>query len=87
MPQHPFTGNIEDSVVMKSARIQSTHPTETGDRLRYVVYSCLYTSQEEDDENIHPPEGTRGSVVWDDDGVVLGFYREVVEADYDLAKE
>lgn len=70
----PYTGNIEGFVVMNSVRIEkSSHPTESA--FRYVIYSWLYFGQEEGDTHkLRPPDGTCGSAIWDDNGVILGFF-------------
>ncbi|RYP62873.1 hypothetical protein DL769_007132 [Monosporascus sp. CRB-8-3] len=70
----PYTGNMEGIIVMKSVKLEaSTHPTQ--DKLRYVVYNWSFMGQQEDnDGRAQPPDGTCGSVIWDDDGVILGFY-------------
>ncbi|KKY39689.1 hypothetical protein UCDDA912_g00302 [Diaporthe ampelina] len=71
----PYTGNMDGVVVMNSVKLEkSSHPME--DALRYVLYNWAYMGQEEGDpEKEQPPDGTCGSVIWDDDGVLLGFYR------------
>lgn len=71
----PYTGNMDGVVVMNSVKLErSTHPTE--DALRYVLYNWAYMGQEEgDSDKDRPPDGTCGSVIWDDDGLILGFYR------------
>ncbi|ROW11787.1 hypothetical protein VPNG_04952 [Cytospora leucostoma] len=70
----PYTGQMEGVVVMISVRIESSpHPTE--DSLQYVVYDWSYVGQEEGTETkVRPPNGTCGAAIWNDDGVVLGFY-------------
>lgn len=43
--------------------------------MRYVLYNWAYLGQEEDTtDKLRPPDATRGSSIWNDDGVVLGFY-------------
>lgn len=71
----PYTGNMDGVVVMSSVKLEgSSHPTE--DAMRYVLYNWAYMGQEEGDPGKErPPDGTCGSVIWDDDGVLLGFYR------------
>ncbi|KAK3364479.1 hypothetical protein B0T25DRAFT_530310 [Lasiosphaeria hispida] len=72
----PYTGNMEASVVAQSVRLHgsSSHPTERD--LKYVVYDWMYSGQEEGNESkVRPPEGTCGSTIWNEDGLVLGFYR------------
>lgn len=71
----PYTGNMDGVAVMNSVKLErSSHPTE--DALRYVLYNWTYMGQEEGNpDKERPPDGTCGSVIWDDDGVLLGFYR------------
>lgn len=75
----PYTGSMEGSIVMKSIKFKkSTHPTQ--DRLSYVVYDWAFMGQEESNENrVRPPEGTCGSVIWNGDGVILGFYQYYID--------
>ncbi|KAJ9150222.1 hypothetical protein NKR23_g3797 [Pleurostoma richardsiae] len=75
----PYTGSMESCTVAKSVKFERpSHPTQ--DRLKYVVYSWAYTGQEEgNDDKVRPPDGTCGSVIRDDDGLVLGFYHYYIE--------
>ncbi|KAI1190705.1 hypothetical protein F5B17DRAFT_385499 [Nemania serpens] len=75
----PFTGSMEASAVAKSVKFEtSAHPTE--DKLRYVVYNWCYMGQTEgNDERVRPPDGTCGSAIWDDNGVVTGFYHYYID--------
>ena len=71
----PYTGNMEANIVSKSVRLfkSSSHPTESN--LTYIVYDWMYMGQEEgNDSNFRPPDGTCASVIWNDDGVILGLY-------------
>ncbi|RYO96512.1 hypothetical protein DL764_007458 [Monosporascus ibericus] len=70
----PYTGNMEGVIVMKSVKLEaSTHPTQ--DKLQYVAYNWSFMGQQEgNDGKAQPPDGTCGSVIWDDGGVILGFY-------------
>ncbi|KAK7931067.1 hypothetical protein PG985_001779 [Apiospora marii] len=70
----PYTGNMEGNIVMRSIKLEpSKHPAE--ERIEYVPYEWFYTNQVEgNDEHVQPPDDTCGSVIWDDNGVVLGFY-------------
>ncbi|KAK7733999.1 hypothetical protein SLS53_007994 [Cytospora paraplurivora] len=70
----PYTGEMEGVVVMTSVKIESSsHPTE--ESVRYVMYNWAYLGQEEGAaDKARPPDGTCGSAIWNDDGVVLGFY-------------
>jgi hypothetical protein len=73
----PYTGNIEGSIVAKSLKLQQRppkHPTE--DTLRYVAYNWSFMGQLEGGHSnkAQPPDGTCGSAIWDEDGVILGFY-------------
>jgi hypothetical protein len=69
-----FSGNMEGVIVATSIKFgRSTHPVE--DQLRHVAYNWAFMSQEEGGEDkVQPPDGTCGSVIWDDDGVVVGFH-------------
>lgn len=71
----PYTGSMDGVIVMNSVRYErSSHPTQ--DALSFVLYNWAYMGQEEgDSDKVRPPDGTCGSVIWDDDGVILGFYR------------
>lgn len=42
-----------------------------------MVYNWMYTGQVEGAGNgiAQPPDGTCGSPIWDDDGIVIGFFR------------
>ncbi|KAI8945585.1 hypothetical protein F4801DRAFT_567822 [Xylaria longipes] len=75
----PYTGNMEASIVSKSVKLQaSTHPTE--DELRYVIYNWCYMGQTEGNEDrVRPPDGTCGSAIWDDNGVITGFYHYYIQ--------
>ncbi|TRX92960.1 hypothetical protein FHL15_006098 [Xylaria flabelliformis] len=75
----PYTGNMEASIVSKSVKLEtSTHPTE--DKLRYVIYNWCYMGQTEGNEDrIRPPDGTCGSTIWDDNGVIMGFYHYCIQ--------
>ncbi|KAF7506355.1 hypothetical protein GJ744_011821 [Endocarpon pusillum] len=65
----PYTGHMEGSLVAKSVKFESSapyHPTQ--DSLRYVVYNWSFMGQEEDNhDRARPPDGTCGSVIWDND--------------------
>ncbi|KAI1819643.1 hypothetical protein F4861DRAFT_546600 [Xylaria intraflava] len=71
----PYAGNIEASILSKFVKFEaSTHPTEN--KLRYVVYNWSYMGQTEgNNDRICPHDGTCGSAIWDDDGIITGFYR------------
>ncbi|KAK4152132.1 hypothetical protein C8A00DRAFT_35209 [Chaetomidium leptoderma] len=69
----PYTGNLEGTIVMKSARLRSTS-TPKG-RLPYVAYLWSYCGQEEDNEDkVRPTDGSCGSAIWDENSIVRGFY-------------
>jgi len=71
----PYTGNMVGVVVHKSVRLFRSDPHPTQSNLGYVVYDWMYTGQDEgNDSKVQPPDGTSGSAIWDDDGVILGFY-------------
>lgn len=71
----PYTGDMDGVIVMISVKLErSTHPVE--DAMRYVLYNWAYLGQEQDaTDKARPPNGTCGSTIWNDDGVILGFYR------------
>ncbi|KAI0905783.1 hypothetical protein F4823DRAFT_117118 [Ustulina deusta] len=75
----PYTGNMEASIVSKSVKLEtSTHPTE--DKLRYVIYNWCYMGQTEGNKDrVRPPDGTCGSAIWDDNGVITGFYHYYIQ--------
>ncbi|RWA05431.1 hypothetical protein EKO27_g9674 [Xylaria grammica] len=75
----PYTGNMEASIVSKSVKLETcTHPTE--DSLRYVIYNWCYMGQTEGNKDrVRPPDGTCGSAIWDDNGVITGFYHYYIE--------
>ena len=75
----PYTGNMVAKIVAKGIRFESsTHPTE--DKLRYVVYNWSYMGQTEGNEDrVRPPDGTCGSAIWDDNGVITGLYHYYIE--------
>jgi hypothetical protein len=73
----PYTGNMEGSLVASSLKVEChppIHPVEEAPS--YVAYDWVYTGQVEGsgDTSAQPPNGTCGSAIWDDDGVVIGFY-------------
>lgn len=69
----PYTGHMVGAVVSKSVRLFKSDPQSN---LRYVVYDWMHTGQEEgNDSKVQPPDGTCGSAIWDDGGVILGFYQ------------
>jgi len=71
----PYTGNMEGAVVAKSVRLFSSSQYLTERNLKYVVYDWAYMGQQEGNESKYqPPDGTCGSAIWNEDGVVLGFY-------------
>lgn len=70
-----FAGDMEGSIVAKSIKLARTeHPTDQAHR--YVVYDWAYTGQIEGagENRVVPPDGTCGSAIWDDHGVILGFF-------------
>ncbi|KAH6630931.1 hypothetical protein B0J18DRAFT_422641 [Chaetomium sp. MPI-SDFR-AT-0129] len=77
----PYTGNMVGALVRKSVRLfkPGPPPRSTQRDVRYVVYDWMHTGQVEgNDGKVQPPEGTCGSAVWNDDGVILGFYQHYV---------
>ncbi|GAW25030.1 hypothetical protein SAMD00023353_0101540 [Rosellinia necatrix] len=75
----PYTGDMVASTIGKSVKLEAaTHPTE--DRLRYVIYNWSYGGQREGNEDrVCPPDGTCGSAIWDDNGVITGFYHYYIQ--------
>jgi hypothetical protein len=75
----PSTGNMEGTIVMKSTKFeQFTNLVQS--RITYVVYDWAFMGQEENNEDrVHPPDGTCGSVIWNDERVIQGFYQFYVE--------
>lgn len=75
----PYTGGMEASVVSKSVKFEtSTIPAE--DRMRYVIYNWCYMGQVEgNNDQACPPDGTCGSTIWDDNGVIMGFYHYYIK--------
>ncbi|KAM5345060.1 hypothetical protein ACJ41O_010922 [Fusarium nematophilum] len=76
----PFTGSMEGSIVMKSAKIEHEppiHPAE--ESLRYVLYNWIFVGQvdgSEDPVGPHvPPDGTCGSIILDDQNRAVGFFQ------------
>ncbi|KAJ5885475.1 hypothetical protein N7495_009985 [Penicillium taxi] len=64
----PFTGNMDVVVVGKSIRYE-------GPRTRFIVFDWSYSGQVEDNIMAQTPaDGVRGTAIWDDNGVVSGFY-------------
>jgi hypothetical protein len=69
-----FTGNMEVTVVGHSVQFQRVDD-EDPEKPRLVVCDWLYTGQVEGNAHkMTPPGGTTGSAIWDDEGVVLGFW-------------
>ncbi|TGJ87023.1 hypothetical protein E0Z10_g1727 [Xylaria hypoxylon] len=75
----PYTGNMEASMVSKSVKLEtSAHATE--DKLRFVVYNWCYMGQTEGNKDrVYPPDGTCGSAIWDDNGVITGLYHYYIQ--------
>jgi hypothetical protein len=71
----PFTGNLEGVHVAISARLFKNSPYLTERLFEYNVYNWTHTGQAEgNDEKFQPPDGTCGSVIWSDEGIITGFY-------------
>jgi hypothetical protein len=70
----PYTGRLDGVVVMYSVKfVHSNLPAEHA--LRYVLYDWAFLGQDGQTNNKYaPPDSTCGSAIWNDDGVVLGFY-------------
>ncbi|KAI1399027.1 hypothetical protein F4819DRAFT_436789 [Hypoxylon fuscum] len=72
----PYTGLLDSVIIAKSIKIQAEGtPNPTEERLRYVVYDWLYHGQEEGNIRAELPGGMCGSVIWNDEGVIQGFYQ------------
>ncbi|RCI11317.1 hypothetical protein L249_7771 [Ophiocordyceps polyrhachis-furcata BCC 54312] len=71
----PFSGVVEGITVARSIKIESENAAEQ--RVRFVPYSWSFTGQVEDAGDCvrAPPEGVCGSALWDDEGVVRGFFQ------------
>jgi len=72
-----FTGHMEGNIVMHSVKMPDSpsHPTEQSQAGKYVLYQWHYMGQGDGSgQPIMPPDGTCGSAIWNDDGVILGFY-------------
>ncbi|KAH7165849.1 hypothetical protein EDB81DRAFT_265495 [Dactylonectria macrodidyma] len=77
---HLTSHSLEGNMTMKSAKIERGPPTPssgpTDDPVRYVVYSWVYIGQVDDAKGpICPPYGTCGSVILDEENLVIGFFR------------
>ncbi|KAI0881966.1 uncharacterized protein GGS22DRAFT_52995 [Annulohypoxylon maeteangense] len=71
----PYIGKMEGSEVMKSVKLEATSTDPAENESRYIVYNWNYMGQEEGNEyKVRPPSGTSGSTIWNDDGIILGFY-------------
>ncbi|KAK3361526.1 hypothetical protein B0T24DRAFT_641779 [Lasiosphaeria ovina] len=76
----PYTGNLYATLVARSARLFETSPYLTERQLEYIVYDWCYSGQEEGNEGkFQPPDGTCGSVIWNDEGVITGFYHYCIQ--------
>ncbi|KAK0727804.1 hypothetical protein B0T26DRAFT_766477 [Lasiosphaeria miniovina] len=74
-----YTGNME-AVLLASIRYFKTSPYLAESQLAYNIYNWSYTGQEEGNEGkLRPPDGTCGSVIWNDEGVITGFYHYHIE--------
>ncbi|PHH90504.1 hypothetical protein CDD83_3468 [Cordyceps sp. RAO-2017] len=71
----PFSGIMEGTVVAKSLAIASKYPAE--EEIHFIPYEWAYTGQIEDagESPRAPPNGVCGSAIWDDKGVVTGFFQ------------
>ncbi|KAK0709346.1 hypothetical protein B0T26DRAFT_805084 [Lasiosphaeria miniovina] len=76
----PYTGNMDAVLVANSIRYFETSPYLTESQLAYNLYNWSYTGQKEGNEGkFQPPDGTCGSVIWNDEGVITGFYHYHIE--------
>ncbi|KAI1214223.1 uncharacterized protein F4807DRAFT_468153 [Annulohypoxylon truncatum] len=72
----PYTGLLDSVIIAKSIKIQAERtPHSIEERLRYVAYDWLYHGQEEGNIKAKLPDGMCGSVIWNDEGVIQGFYQ------------
>ncbi|KAI1372075.1 hypothetical protein F4677DRAFT_463552 [Hypoxylon crocopeplum] len=72
-----YTGLMDANIIMKSVKIQAEGTSNsTEERLRYVAYEWLYHGQEESSNGgVELPDGVSGSSIWNDDGIIRGFYQ------------
>ncbi|KAJ5902225.1 hypothetical protein N7495_002753 [Penicillium taxi] len=69
----PFTGRMDGVVIGKSVKIK-------GSGTAYIVYDWSYSGQVEDNSTVQAPaDGVCGSAIWDDNGIVLGFYHYYIK--------
>jgi len=79
----PFAGHMEGNVVMHSVKIPEM-PSGSTDNLKevsekYVLCHWHFMGQGDGSSpTIAPPDGTCGSVLWNDDGIVVGFYQYAI---------
>ncbi|EQK98744.1 hypothetical protein G6O67_006852 [Ophiocordyceps sinensis] len=71
----PFSGIMEGCLVAKGIKIEG-QPADP----RFVMYNWTYMGQAEGagSNQREPPDGVCGSAIWDDEGVVVGFFRSYV---------
>lgn len=84
----PYTGNVEGNLMAKSVRIEATPDNLNGTRA--VVYNWTFMGQGEGHREIYNspnaspgpflPAGAAGSVVWDEDGLILGFHHHYISS-------
>jgi hypothetical protein len=72
-----FTGNMRGLIVAHSIKLECeppVHPME--EDIDYIMYKWVFTGQIEGREGTAPqlPDATCGSAIWDDDGIVQGFF-------------
>lgn len=73
----PFTGDMEGTVVGMSARLTSCSKDAEPS---FVLYNWAYTGQVEGANRPMIHDGTCGSAIWDDDGVIVGFFHYYIAA-------
>ena len=73
----PYTGNMEGMFVASSFRPETTgrrpHRTEVG--IEFITYQWFYTGQVEESGWKELPDGMCGSAIWNDEGVITGFFQ------------
>ena len=69
----PYTGNMEGTIFMRSYRFEGND--------KNMLYNWTYMGQDDSFvQRYMPPDGICGSVIWDDDGAILGFIQHYVDS-------
>lgn len=72
-----FTGNMQGIIAANSIKLECTPPAlPTEEAIDYVMYKWIFTGQMEGRGAAapQPPDGTCGSAIWDNDGIIQGFF-------------